>query len=235
MGIFFMIGIYKITSPTNKVYIGQSINIKERITTYKRNDCKPQKALYSSLLKYGFNNHKFEILELCDIEQLNEKERYYQDLYQAVGKNGLNLKLTTTKDRSGKLSEETLKKLSIARKGHKWGVGKKLSEETKIKISLANKGRKIIFSDEHKKNLSIALNNIKKSEKEIERIKEEGRKASIKKRRKCASINDCGEILEVYNSLTEAAIKYNFSSTGDLYKAIKYNWKSKGVRWKYID
>ena len=29
-----MIGIYKITSPTNKIYIGQSINVENRIKTY---------------------------------------------------------------------------------------------------------------------------------------------------------------------------------------------------------
>ena len=29
-----MIGIYKITSPTNRVYIGQSVNIKKRFRSY---------------------------------------------------------------------------------------------------------------------------------------------------------------------------------------------------------
>jgi predicted GIY-YIG superfamily endonuclease len=29
------IGIYKITSPSNKIYIGQSINIERRIKQYK--------------------------------------------------------------------------------------------------------------------------------------------------------------------------------------------------------
>jgi predicted GIY-YIG superfamily endonuclease len=30
-----MIGIYKITSPTGKIYIGESSNIEKRIHTYK--------------------------------------------------------------------------------------------------------------------------------------------------------------------------------------------------------
>ena len=30
-----MIGIYKLTSPSNKVYIGQSLNIKNRLSKYK--------------------------------------------------------------------------------------------------------------------------------------------------------------------------------------------------------
>jgi len=33
-------GIYKITSPTNKVYIGQSTNILFRFRAYKRLNCK---------------------------------------------------------------------------------------------------------------------------------------------------------------------------------------------------
>ena len=35
-------GIYKITSPTGKIYIGQSANIKSRITNYKNARCKCQ-------------------------------------------------------------------------------------------------------------------------------------------------------------------------------------------------
>jgi len=40
-----MIGIYKITSPSNKVYIGQSINIEKRFKSYKRYDCKHLKYI----------------------------------------------------------------------------------------------------------------------------------------------------------------------------------------------
>ena len=54
-----MIGIYKITSPTNKIYIGQSIDIENRFTKYKSLDCKNQVRLYNSLKKYGFDKHKF--------------------------------------------------------------------------------------------------------------------------------------------------------------------------------
>lgn len=155
-----MIGIYKITSPTKKVYIGQSININERIKYYKNLNCKPQKALYSSLIKYGFDNHKFEILELCEVEQLNEKERYYQDLYQAVGKNGLNLILTKTNIKPRVYSLETRKKMSISQTGKKAlfctrykqrlkALGRKQSKETIEKI---NKNKKIKCASYDEKN-----------------------------------------------------------------------------------
>ena len=48
-----MIGIYKITSPSNKIYIGQSINIERRFNSYKNlSHCKQQIKLYNSLQKY---------------------------------------------------------------------------------------------------------------------------------------------------------------------------------------
>lgn len=59
-----IIGIYKITSPTNKIYIGQSINIKGRWGSYRNLDCKSQDKLYKSLKKHGPENHKFEIVQL---------------------------------------------------------------------------------------------------------------------------------------------------------------------------
>ena len=56
-----MIGIYKITSPTGKVYIGQSIEIEKRWMRYKNitKSVKKQPAIYNSLLKYGSENHIF--------------------------------------------------------------------------------------------------------------------------------------------------------------------------------
>ena len=132
-----MVGIYKITSPSGKIYIGQSVNIEKRFLSYsKLLRCKTQIKLFRSFLKYEVINHKFEIIEECDIELLNERERYYQDLYDVLN-NGLNCKLTNTADKSGKLSEEV--KINIS----KGNIGKKRTEEQKQNISNSLKGRKI--------------------------------------------------------------------------------------------
>ena len=117
-----MIGIYKITSPNNKIYIGQSVNVERRIFKYKKfKDCKNQFKLLNSFNKYGIENHIFEILEECNIELLNERERYYQDLYNVI-KKGLNCRLTTTIDKSGFLSQETKDKISKANKGRIYSI-----------------------------------------------------------------------------------------------------------------
>ena len=70
-------GIYRLTSPSGKLYIGQSRNVKQRFSKYKRLQCKDQPKLYNALVKYGADSFKYEILEECDINVLDEKEKFY--------------------------------------------------------------------------------------------------------------------------------------------------------------
>ena len=141
-----IIGIYKIISPNGRIYIGQSINIYERLVHHKiRNDERHTK-LNRSFNKYGVDNHTFEIIEECEIEELNIKERFWQDYYDVLNK-GLNCILTKTSDQSGKLSEATKLKISKARKGKYSGVncpfyGRTHSEESKLKLRNAHLGEK---------------------------------------------------------------------------------------------
>lgn len=86
-----MIGIYKITNPNGLVYIGQSSDIEKRRKQYERCACHSQTKLYNSIRKYGWDNHRFEILMECDLAEINEMEKYYGELYDCV-KTGLNLK-----------------------------------------------------------------------------------------------------------------------------------------------
>lgn len=140
-----MTGIYKITNPNGKIYIGQSNCIEKRWAFYKRIDCKNQKLIYRSLKKYGVNNHSFEIIDKCPIEKLNERERYWQEYYDVLGRNGLNMCLVSTKDKKYTHSEEALMKIS---KTHK---GKQLTEYHINKITESRKGKTL--SKEHIKKL----------------------------------------------------------------------------------
>lgn len=55
--------IYKITSPSGKVYIGQSKNVQRRLKDYRcSNTIRYQVIIYNSILKYGFDKHSVEIL-----------------------------------------------------------------------------------------------------------------------------------------------------------------------------
>lgn len=82
-------GIYKITNPIGEIYIGQSKYIYRRKKEYINMKCFSQPKIYNSILKYGFNNHKFEIIKKCSWEKLNRYEFYYQSKYKSV-ENGLN-------------------------------------------------------------------------------------------------------------------------------------------------
>ncbi len=132
-----MIGIYKITSPSGKVYIGQSINIEKRLIKYRNLHCKEQTYLYNSLKKYGFDEHLFEVIIECQQEELNNLEIFYIDLYKSFNsKFGLNLR---EGGKGGKMSEETKQKLSILMKGKKHALGKKHSEEAKKDVEKQEK------------------------------------------------------------------------------------------------
>lgn len=86
-------GIYKITSPSKRVYIGQSVDIKSRWRAYRNNPNRGQTLLERSFKKYGYDNHKFEIIQVCVKEELNNLEIYYIQLFDTFnGKFGLNLK-----------------------------------------------------------------------------------------------------------------------------------------------
>lgn len=115
-----MVGIYKITSPSGRVYIGQSIDIDKRWKVYKKigYSVKKQTLIYRSLLKYGTESHTFEVIEECKVEELNNREGYWQDFYNSIEK-GLNCSRVKTDDKSGYFSLESRKKLSISLTGRK--------------------------------------------------------------------------------------------------------------------
>ena len=145
-----MIGIYKITNPKGKIYIGQSVNIEKRWNRYKnlnQKDCIGQPLIYRSLIKYGVKNHIFEIIELCNKEELNKLESYYIALYNSFNsKCGLNL---TSGGTNYLFSDISRRKMSIAQKN------KIVSKETRLKMSISQKNRPMI-SHETKLKLSYS-------------------------------------------------------------------------------
>lgn len=127
-----MIGIYKITNPKGRIYIGQSINIENRFYLYSINSCQKQKRLYNSLIKYGYSLHKFEVIEECTVDELNSKERYYQEKYNVLGEMGLNCVYQSTSEKRKIMSQEIKSKISIKNSGENNGMyGVKHTEEFK--------------------------------------------------------------------------------------------------------
>ena len=81
-------GIYKITNiKTKECYIGQAIHIKDRWAEHAKCglgiDTPAGNKLYKAIQEFGLWNFSFEVLEICPQNQLNEKEKYYIDLYSS--------------------------------------------------------------------------------------------------------------------------------------------------------
>jgi len=155
-----MIGIYKITNPKGKIYIGQSRNIKYRFKQYKRLSCKAQPKLFNSFNKYGVKNHIFEVLEQCEIHELNNKERYYQMLFDVINPlKGLNLVLVANDVLPIVYSDELRNKISEYMKGNKNGLGSSHTLQEKINISNRMIGNKHGLGKTHTPHEKINISN----------------------------------------------------------------------------
>lgn len=89
-------GIYLITNlKNNHKYIGQSINIKNRFQRHHLCDYKNKKSshynsqLYQAFRKYKIENFEVQILELCEMSKLDEREIFWIEYYDTY-RNGYN-------------------------------------------------------------------------------------------------------------------------------------------------
>lgn len=87
-------GIYKITDLiTEQCYIGQSVNIQQRMKQHCKCglgiEASATNKLYNTMQKDGVWNFTFELLQQCSKDLLNEKEKFWIQMYQS-NKFGLN-------------------------------------------------------------------------------------------------------------------------------------------------
>lgn len=129
-------GIYKITNLVNgKFYIGSSSNIRNRWSIHLchlRSNKHVNRILLAAWHKYGDESFKIEVLELCGLSNLIDREQYWIDLLLPE----YNLLKIAGSPRGYKSSAEKIAKLSAANKG------KSLSIETREKISASLIGKK---------------------------------------------------------------------------------------------
>ena len=79
-------GVYKITDlKTGESYIGQSVDIKERLKTHIKTGLSSKPAtnkLYKAMKQDGVENFTFEVLEEVSRDMLNEREVYWIEFYK---------------------------------------------------------------------------------------------------------------------------------------------------------
>ena len=81
-------GIYKITNLiTEECYIGQSTDIYKRWNQHCKAglgiDTPIGNKLYKAIQEYGLQNFTFQLLIQCERKELDEKEKYFIELYEA--------------------------------------------------------------------------------------------------------------------------------------------------------
>jgi len=214
--------IYKITNlVNNKIYIGQTTRpFKDRINDYKNGYGNPY--LNNSILKYGFDKFKFEIIDhVYNIIELNEKEIEWIKLYNSTSKDvgyniesgGLNaIPDSNTRDKMSKSHQGIIQSKNwinnrVAKAGSEDAkkYGKEKTEDEKIYLSenspkyWLGKER----NEETKKKISITkkINGLSNKQKEIIC-------------RKVIAYNPINnEILNTFISTVEASLHYKISQS----------------------
>lgn len=143
-------GIYKITNPEGKIYIGLSKDIDLRWTHYKNSSSMQGNSLLKESFKIlGFDKHIFEIKELIQYDNiltekennkiLREKERYWINFYKS-NENGLNQNRggcgpgKHTKESKNKISQKLKNKpkpSDFGTKRKKWQQDKEWKQKVK--------------------------------------------------------------------------------------------------------
>lgn len=224
-----MIGIYKITNKSNgKFYIGQSTNLNKRFKDHrnsinrKEDDKRGKGPLYDDMRKYGLDCFSFEVLEKCNKEELNDKEEYYIDLYDAVNK-GYNKSKTAIATND----ENVMKKI----------VTPEFLEKQRKRFTEMNRENwKDSKYREEKSKWSSELQ--KKRLEDPEYLAEKVatlKKATDKKKKRVAQYTLDGELVAIHEGLRVAERTTGIRS---IYNHIKHPDKRKqagGFVWKYVD
>ncbi len=144
-------GIYKITSPSGRIYIGRSVNIERRFKHYMKLHTEGQPVIGNSLRKYTPQAHIFEIIHELPLDALNDEinkwEVFYIKKYKDEGFDLMNRTDGGDGNRGMVYSAETRKKISDAHKERYkrdpsgW-QGRKMSNEQKEKLRKFHTGRK---------------------------------------------------------------------------------------------
>lgn len=128
--------IYRLTSPSGKSYIGQTIrSIEERFKQHQYPDSECV-AISRAIQKYGWENIKKEWREVPD-DELNFYEEMIVALLGTLSPGGYNLR--EGGGSRGSLCEDTKQKITMSL------IGKTRTEETKLKMSESKKGEKHNF------------------------------------------------------------------------------------------
>lgn len=236
--------IYLITNKINgKQYVGQTIcnDINDRWKKHKRVDkYSLGNYLYNTYIKYGIENFSFQLICICFDEDCNTYEKEYIKKYNTLSPNGYNLK------EGGNNSKHHPETIELIRASLKGRLTRPITEQIRNNISESLKGDKNPnfgkkMSDEQKKKISekriqllkdgkILKNKI--TEKQLNAL-EKGRELI---RRKVGKFDNNNNLLEQFDSITEASNNTNisYSTISKVCNNTKGYKTAGGFIWKFI-
>lgn len=147
----------------NKVYIGQTkTSVEQRWKEHLRHAQYGKQIINRAMKKYGVDKFYIEMLETCDLEDLDYKEMYYIELYNSTDKSkGYNASIggNTPRFKRKILSISDLINLYINKKFTLEEIAKKF-EVSRYIICTELKNAGVIIRDRHES--SAKFNNISK-------------------------------------------------------------------------
>jgi group I intron endonuclease len=129
--------IYKITSPSNRIYVGKTKDLRKRMKVHRWAAKAGHDLLLSrSIRKYGWDAHRIDIIEECENQMMDEREIFWIcELKTYCYENDMGLNQTRGGDgqtSSWKHNTHRVKKFSemFSGEGNSF-YGRKHTEETK--------------------------------------------------------------------------------------------------------
>jgi len=211
-----IICVYKITSPSGRIYVGSTIDFKERIKHYRCLDCKAQVKLYNSFKKYGFKRHKIEIITTCTIDTMFQHERYYGDLYNVMSNHGLNLSLPGYGDTAASISQQTKDKMRASQtkeKNNFYGRRHTAESIAKMKAAQSNKSPETLqrMSDAQKGKIPSVEIREKMRQSQLGRKHSDQTKLKMRLSNQHLKLVLCLRTGIFYNGAKEAALTYGMN------------------------
>ena len=201
--------IYKLTNKINgKVYIGQTVRtLEERIKEHTSHN---KTAISKAIRKYGINNFEIEIIEKCKtVKELNSREKYWIKKYNSFSETGYNLCEGGENTKGFKHREYSKHKMSV----------------TKSKMYI---GKNNPFYGKHHSKEQCEKWSKERKGRDMSKVTEAAKKVNSIKVKNI-------ETGEVFNSIVEAAEKYNLKATHITRVCRGKRKTTGGFHWEYYN
>lgn len=222
------VGIYCIRNlVNNKIYIGQSICVEDRWSKHLsslRRDVNDNRSLQEDWNKYGESSFRFDLLESCSKEELDERESFHIGQFQSD-----TIYNFTDGGRKGFKHNPELLKLESDIQKKKYEDNPELREQRKVDALKQWSNPKIKAKIMGERNGMYGRTHTSEAREKIA----QSQRGKISWKRKWIPVL-CVELNKVYPSGTDACKELNIKNASNIYDVCKGVRKTcGGYTWKY--